>query len=344
MHHSSRFSRKGKVKPIVQEQKRCPPAGELEFRKLMSEGLVKTSRFVDNTSLKSGCHEQTCGRQSAGRSQAGGGYPSPPEKGGGELSAVANFGRGGIPCGMWRGVQLDKGKYTLSTGSECETDRKPERLAGVDAFVPGAALPRRSASFGRRPAQHQVPRPVAVDICKHRQTPLQRLFTIKRALSKSTHAHLPPRRSGFNTRPGHSEFSHVGIVPVDAVGRRAFLASPASPAPSFRCRFILTSIIPIGSQDLDVKSRPNYFTHVYGMMSPLFSCWRCLTVRWWPLQSGWESASVLVSRLVSIVALWRGGAVITCPLLRATATMAGIRISPTKSWQGPREAMSHLSL
>ncbi|KAJ8871744.1 hypothetical protein PR048_028081 [Dryococelus australis] len=33
-------------------------------------------------------------------------------------------------------------------------------------------------------------------------------------------ARLPPRRSAFNPQPGHSEFSHVGIVPDDAVGRR----------------------------------------------------------------------------------------------------------------------------
>ncbi|KAJ8869005.1 hypothetical protein PR048_030551, partial [Dryococelus australis] len=36
--------------------------------------------------------------------------------------------------------------------------------------------------------------------------------------------------------------------------------SPVSPAFSFRRCSIITSIIPIGSQDLDVKSRPNLFT------------------------------------------------------------------------------------
>ncbi|KAJ8870524.1 hypothetical protein PR048_029547 [Dryococelus australis] len=48
-----------------------------------------------------------------------------------------------------------------------------------------------------------------------------------------------------------ARFSHVGIVPVDAVGRRVFSGSPVSPAPS---------ITRIGSQDHD-KSRPNLFTH-----------------------------------------------------------------------------------
>ncbi|KAJ8871087.1 hypothetical protein PR048_027391 [Dryococelus australis] len=37
--------------------------------------------------------------------------------------------------------------------------------------------------------------------------------------------------------------------------------SPVSPAPSFRRHSVLTSITLIGSQDLDVKSRPNLFSH-----------------------------------------------------------------------------------
>ncbi|KAJ8880397.1 hypothetical protein PR048_016866 [Dryococelus australis] len=35
-------------------------------------------------------------------------------------------------------------------------------------------------------------------------------------------ARLPPWRYGFNPRPGHSGFSHVGIVPNDAVDRLVF--------------------------------------------------------------------------------------------------------------------------
>ncbi|KAJ8883536.1 hypothetical protein PR048_015380 [Dryococelus australis] len=65
---------------------------------------------------------------------------------------------------------------------------------------------------------------------------------------------LPPRRFGLNTRLGHSGLSHVGIVPDDAVGRRAFSGSPVSPTPSFRCRSIFTPITLIGSEDLDVKN------------------------------------------------------------------------------------------
>ncbi|KAJ8895390.1 hypothetical protein PR048_000722 [Dryococelus australis] len=76
-------------------------------------------------------------------------------------------------------------------------------------------------------------------------------------------ARLPPRRSGFNPQPGHSGFSHVGIVPDDAVGRRVFSGISRFPALSFQRCSILTSIALIGSQDLDVKSRRNSFTSVY---------------------------------------------------------------------------------
>ncbi|KAJ8873761.1 hypothetical protein PR048_024595 [Dryococelus australis] len=67
-------------------------------------------------------------------------------------------------------------------------------------------------------------------------------------------ARLPPRRSGLSPQPGHSGFSHLGIVPD--VGRRDL------PFPLlFRCCFLLASITLIGSQDLAVKSCPNLFTH-----------------------------------------------------------------------------------
>ncbi|KAJ8876822.1 hypothetical protein PR048_021269 [Dryococelus australis] len=56
-------------------------------------------------------------------------------------------------------------------------------------------------------------------------------------------------------------FSHVGIVPDDAVARRVFSGSPVSSAPSFRRCSVLISLTLIGSQDLDVISRPNLFTH-----------------------------------------------------------------------------------
>ncbi|KAJ8883242.1 hypothetical protein PR048_015082 [Dryococelus australis] len=64
----------------------------------------------------------------------------------------------------------------------------------------------------------------------------------------------------FNPRPGHSGFSHVGIVPDDAVGRWVFSGISRFPRSSFPRRFIPTSITLIGSQDLDVKSHPNLFT------------------------------------------------------------------------------------
>ncbi|KAJ8869155.1 hypothetical protein PR048_030723 [Dryococelus australis] len=46
-------------------------------------------------------------------------------------------------------------------------------------------------------------------------------------------ARLPPRRSGFKPRPGHSGFSHVGIVPTDAVVRRVFSGFSCSPPSPF---------------------------------------------------------------------------------------------------------------
>ncbi|KAJ8889192.1 hypothetical protein PR048_008689 [Dryococelus australis] len=57
------------------------------------------------------------------------------------------------------------------------------------------------------------------------------------------------------------EFSHVGIVPHDATGRRVFLKDlPFPPILSFQRCSVLTSIAFIGSQDLDVKIHPNLFT------------------------------------------------------------------------------------
>ncbi|KAJ8873596.1 hypothetical protein PR048_024414 [Dryococelus australis] len=77
-------------------------------------------------------------------------------------------------------------------------------------------------------------------------------------------AHLPPRRPGFNPRPGHFEFSHVGIVPDDAVvGRRVFSGISRFPAPSFRRCSILASITLIGSQDLDIEFKALYGSYCF---------------------------------------------------------------------------------
>ncbi|KAJ8897249.1 hypothetical protein PR048_002595 [Dryococelus australis] len=45
-------------------------------------------------------------------------------------------------------------------------------------------------------------------------------------------ARLPPRQSGLNPRPGHSGFSHVGIVPDDAVGRWVLSGISRPPRPA----------------------------------------------------------------------------------------------------------------
>ncbi|KAJ8874936.1 hypothetical protein PR048_022826 [Dryococelus australis] len=62
----------------------------------------------------------------------------------------------------------------------------------------------------------------------------------------------PPRRAGFNPRPGHRIF---------ASGNRAgrCRGSPVSPAPSFQRRSIFTPVVLIGAQELAVKSRPHLF-------------------------------------------------------------------------------------
>ncbi|KAJ8867493.1 hypothetical protein PR048_031295 [Dryococelus australis] len=75
-------------------------------------------------------------------------------------------------------------------------------------------------------------------------------------------ARSPPTKANPVQSPaGVTGFSHVGIVPDDAVGRRVFSRISRFPALSFRRCSILASVILIGSQDLAVKSRPNVSTH-----------------------------------------------------------------------------------
>ncbi|KAJ8879237.1 hypothetical protein PR048_019843 [Dryococelus australis] len=61
------------------------------------------------------------------------------------------------------------------------------------------------------------------------------------------------KRFGFNPRPCPSSFSHVGIVPDDALGRRVFTRISRFPRP-FISTLLHASITLIGSQDLDVKN------------------------------------------------------------------------------------------
>ncbi|KAJ8894987.1 hypothetical protein PR048_000295 [Dryococelus australis] len=91
----------------------------------------------------------------------------------------------------------------------------------------------------------------------------------KRIAKRLARSRLPSRRSGFNPRPGHSTFSHVGIVLDDAVGRRIFSGiSHFPPALSLRHCSVLNSITLIGSQDPAVKSRPDIFTSLHYTTSP----------------------------------------------------------------------------
>ncbi|KAJ8898075.1 hypothetical protein PR048_003435 [Dryococelus australis] len=73
---------------------------------------------------------------------------------------------------------------------------------------------------------------------------------------------LASHQCKLDSMPGRvTGFSHVGIMPDDAVVGGFSRGSPDSPALSFRRRSILTSITFIGSQDPAVKSRSNLFTH-----------------------------------------------------------------------------------
>ncbi|KAJ8887565.1 hypothetical protein PR048_013781 [Dryococelus australis] len=80
-------------------------------------------------------------------------------------------------------------------------------------------------------------------------------------------------------------FSHVGIVPDDAAGRRVSRGSPVSPAPSFRCAPFPPRFTFIDIQDLNVESSSNIFTSLrnnqietawriilYGRTSSLIGC------------------------------------------------------------------------
>ncbi|KAJ8882359.1 hypothetical protein PR048_014162 [Dryococelus australis] len=83
---------------------------------------------------------------------------------------------------------------------------------------------------------------------------------------------LPPKRSEFNPRSGHSGFSHVGNV--QTMFSRGISHFPAL---SFRRCSILTSITLIGSQDLDICTRENQ-----GAAPPGIE----------PVSPGWESCNL----------------------------------------------------
>ncbi|KAJ8872646.1 hypothetical protein PR048_026255 [Dryococelus australis] len=79
--------------------------------------------------------------------------------------------------------------------------------------------------------------------------------------STSTQLQLPPRRTGFNPQPGHCRISaseSCRMMPLFGGFSRDHLFPPPfnSGAVAYAPRFTL-----IGSQDLDVKSRPNLRTH-----------------------------------------------------------------------------------
>ncbi|KAJ8891814.1 hypothetical protein PR048_004368 [Dryococelus australis] len=77
------------------------------------------------------------------------------------------------------------------------------------------------------------------------------------------HARLPPRRTGFEPRPGHRIFRKWESCRTMPLVGRFSRGSPVSsaPPPQFRRCSIFTSVTLLVSQDLAVKSHPNLFTH-----------------------------------------------------------------------------------
>ncbi|KAJ8878612.1 hypothetical protein PR048_019193 [Dryococelus australis] len=80
---------------------------------------------------------------------------------------------------------------------------------------------------------------------------------------------LPILLASYHGDPG---FSHVGIILDEDVGRRIFSGISRFPRHFIPRCSILTSITLIGSQDLDVESRPNLFTHHFSSVILRHSC------------------------------------------------------------------------
>ncbi|KAJ8898175.1 hypothetical protein PR048_003535 [Dryococelus australis] len=73
---------------------------------------------------------------------------------------------------------------------------------------------------------------------------------------------LLPRQAGFSSPAGSPDFRKWESCRTMPLAGGFPRGSPVSPAPSFRCHSIFTSITLIGSQDLAAKSRPNFFSIV----------------------------------------------------------------------------------
>ncbi|KAJ8870992.1 hypothetical protein PR048_027295 [Dryococelus australis] len=112
----------------------------------------------------------------------------------------------------------------------------------------------------------------------HRRSSAETQGREKRQISEKTHRPMASSNTISTcenlgvTRPGIEVGSYwlktiqtlfcCGIVPDDTAGRQVFSGiSRYPPALSFRRCSVLTSVTPIRSQDLAVKSRPNLFTH-----------------------------------------------------------------------------------
>ncbi|KAJ8877529.1 hypothetical protein PR048_021984 [Dryococelus australis] len=171
----------------------------------------------------------------------------------------------------WRAVflvLLRRGKRGEGGGAKARSarqvpGRRPTPPPPTRAHTQGYWLPvtgaRPPSAAGALTAPRMRPR-TRVSSNAARATP-NRTAAISATGLSGQPARLPPRRSGFNPQPGHSGFLHVGTRAGRCRLSAGFLGDLPFPTLSFRHYFILTSLILIGSQYLDVKIRPKLFTH-----------------------------------------------------------------------------------
>ncbi|KAJ8875386.1 hypothetical protein PR048_023281 [Dryococelus australis] len=108
--------------------------------------------------------------------------------------------------------------------------------------------------------------------------------------SPPSSASVAATRSGFNPRPGHSGFSHLGIV-LD--GQQVFSGISRLPRP-FTLALLHISITLLGSQDYAVKSRPMFrkdnsplrLQEGVGLLSSVVTA----------AESGWDESCVNITR------------------------------------------------
>ncbi|KAJ8882632.1 hypothetical protein PR048_014444 [Dryococelus australis] len=129
------------------------------------------------------------------------------------------------PAERWRRKTrlVDTGTLNCGAGQPSLVDHPQPSVVPVDS---GCRFPRRAAVdrhiHGSGAATSAVPR-----VVEHLQNVTHVRSTVSELLRRATVAErlacsLPTKAIRVQSRPGHSGFLHVGIVPDDAVGRRVF--------------------------------------------------------------------------------------------------------------------------